>query len=353
MKKHHRFSQNLVQWFANNGRKNLPWQIRKTPYRIWVSEIMLQQTQVKTVIPYFNEFMKHFPSIRRLANASLEEVMTYWAGLGYYSRATHLHQTAKHIDRQHKGRLPRDFDALMALPGIGRSTAGAILALCYEEPYAILDGNAKRVIARQYAINSWPGKSAVAKELWRLSEELLPKKEIVNYTQALMDIGAMVCLRTNPNCSDCPVSTSCQARQQNIIQQCPGKPPTKVRPVRKTTLLMITCGDTVLLERRPNSGIWRGLLSFPEISKPTEAESWCLHRLGTIGAISRWPLMHHTFTHFSLAITPLHIDLQHFPQRVMENNTDIWYKIHKTQAVPAPVRHLLEKLISEFERKLK
>ena len=338
------FRRRLLKWAASKGRKNLPWQINKTSYRVWVSEIMLQQTQANTVIPYFESFIARFPSVAELAASSLDEVLECWAGLGYYRRAQNLHRAAKIIRRKHAGELPQNFEALHALPGIGRTTAGAIMALCHEQPFPILDGNVKRVLARQHNISAWPGQADAAKKLWRLSQRLLPHRHVADYTQGLMDLGAVICLRTNPRCGSCPVTKTCQARAAGTVDQCPGKPPFRKKARRSTVMLMITRGRSILLKRRPRNGVWGGLLCPPEISCVEKAEAWCLEELRTSARISVLPVVRHTFTHFKLDITPVHADLPLSRGCIMEETSHLWYKIHEPLAVPAPVKRLLKNL---------
>lgn len=251
----------LLPWFDQHGRFDLPWQQPRSRYRVWVSEIMLQQTQVQTVIGYFLRFLEALPSLPDLAAASQDEVLALWSGLGYYSRARNLHAAARICMQQHNCQLPGDQAALMALPGIGRSTAAAILAQADDQPLAILDGNVKRVLARFHAIEGWPGRSAVSQRLWQLAEAYTPAQRCADYTQAIMDLGATVCRRQKPDCPQCPLATRCLARQQQRQQELPERKPKKQRPVRQRIVLLARTDDRWLLQRRPPSGLWGGLFS--------------------------------------------------------------------------------------------
>ena len=339
------FSTRLLKWHARDGRKDLPWQRNVSAYRVWVSEVMLQQTQVQTVIPYYRRFIQRFPSLKSLAEAPLSEVITHWAGLGYYARARNLHRTAGLIRKQHGGRFPKDINTLMTLPGIGRSTAGAILVLAYNQRHAILDGNVKRVLARHADIGGWPGKVAVNRTLWQQAERYLPHYEIAQYTQALMDLGAMICTKTNPQCEVCPVSEDCLARHAGRIAERPQPPPAKIKPQRHVFMLMAICKDELLLERRPTSGIWGGLLSFPEMRSEAEAKAWCQRRLGPIHRMRCLPSFKHQFTHFSLTITPLETRLTKIYPQISEENGLVWCKLLSSiGGVPAPVKKLIIQL---------
>ena len=298
------FAEQLLTWFDEHGRKDLPWQENRNPYPVWVSEIMLQQTQVTTVIPYFESFMAAFPSIQALASTSLDEVLHRWTGLGYYARARNLHKAAQKVMQEHNGKLPTSQQELEALPGIGRSTAAAIIAICTDRRATILDGNVKRVLARVFAINGWPGKGATAKVLWQKAELLTPETRVADYTQAIMDLGAMICTRTRPVCHLCPLHDQCLARKRNQLDRYPASRPKKTLPLKETTLLVITWNGKVLLEQRPETGLWGALWNFPEAENITEF----LNRHG-LEEKTRQQLQgfRHTFTHFHLDITPLQI----------------------------------------------
>ena len=299
------FATRLLAWFDEHGRKNLPWQSDKTAYRVWISEIMLQQTQVSTVIPYYERFMGAFPLVDRLAAADIDQVLHLWTGLGYYARARNLHKTALQVVREYNGEFPASVEELQALPGIGRSTAGAIVALSRNERATILDGNVKRVLARYFGVPGWPGETRVSKELWLLSDAVTPEVRVDDYTQAIMDLGATLCTRSSPDCETCPFSTECVALAENRIDQLPGKKKKKTLPVRQTHMLVIqnNAGE-FLLEQRPPNGLWGGLWSFPECSE-NELPA-VLERLGIEEPACGTPFRH-TFTHFHLDITPVHV----------------------------------------------
>jgi A/G-specific adenine glycosylase len=342
------FAAALLEWFDAHGRKDLPWQRDPTPYRVWVSEIMLQQTQVQTVIPFYERFMARFPDVRALAGAPLDDVLSLWAGLGYYARARNLHAAAVRVCRDHGGRFPDAIEGLAALPGIGRSTAGAILALAHGQRHPILDGNVKRVLARRFAIEGWPGEPAVQRELWQIAERLVPARRTAAYTQALMDLGATICTRGRPRCGDCPLQQSCAARAARRTDALPAPRPKKDLPLRHTTMLLL-CNDggEVLLERRPASGIWGGLWSLPECPADADPARWCRERYGFEGArAGALPRLRHTFTHFRLDITPVRLIGRIAEGRIMEAAETVWYKNDAGSPIglPAPVRTLLHAL---------
>jgi A/G-specific adenine glycosylase len=340
------FAHKLLTWFDQHGRKDLPWQRAISPYKVWVSEIMLQQTQVATVLPYFDRFMTRFPSVDQLAEASEDEVLHQWTGLGYYARARNLHATAKTIVMHNNGEFPMTQAELEALPGIGRSTAGAILSICDDQPAAILDGNVKRVLARCFTIEGWPGASATAKALWAQAEELTPTTRNADYTQAIMDLGAMTCTRSSPNCEQCPFTADCLAKKNLTIDQYPGKKPKKIMPVRQTLMLVLELHGAVLLQKRPSKGLWGGLWSFPECNEAAEIEA-VLASLG-LREIDRHPLSdyRHTFSHYHLDITPIHILIES-NQRVADQPADqLWFDTNLPPAIglTKPVSKLLESL---------
>ena len=339
----------LLNWFDRHGRKDLPWQKNRTPYRVWLSEIMLQQTQVKTVIPYFQRFTRRFPSLKSLACAPLDDVLGHWAGLGYYARARNLHKAAVQIHQEHGGRFPRDLDALIALPGIGRSTAGAILAQALEQRHPILDGNVKRVLTRYYAIEGWPDTRQVLEQLWEISNNNTPKQRVRDYTQAIMDLGATVCTRTNPGCAQCPLATQCRAKELDLTNQLPTPKPKKRIPVRQTRMLMLIdpSGTRIYMEKRPPSGIWGGLLSFPETNLDQSTKDWVSQRLRhKIKNEHNLPVLRHTFSHFHLDIHPIVAQISEFGDHVMEPTGLVWYKptALESRGIAAPVRHLLAQL---------
>ncbi len=341
-----KFQQAILTWFDQFGRKSLPWQKDIHPYRVWVSEIMLQQTQVTTVIPYYERFMQHFPTVSDLAKAELDQVLHLWTGLGYYARARNLHKSANLIMMQHAGKFPTLFTDIIALPGIGRSTAGAVCAIAMRQHYAILDGNVKRVLARYQSIAGWPGTPKVADELWEIAETLTPKERIADYTQAMMDLGATVCTRSKPKCSLCPLENNCTAKQTESIEQYPGKKPKKVKPIKKTIMLMLRRKNkTVLLERRPNHGIWGGLWLFPQFNKTTDITKWCALHGFTNNTQNQLASFRHTFSHYHLDITPIIIDIDKAPLEVMDCDRYVWYNGNQALGLAAPVKKLLEDLL--------
>jgi A/G-specific adenine glycosylase len=342
-----RFAARLLKWYDRHGRKDLPWKRTRDAYTIWVSEIMLQQTQVATVIPYFARFLARFPDVATLARAPLDEVLRLWTGLGYYARARHLHRAAQQIVRAHGARFPREFDAVARLPGIGRSTAGAILALAHDQRHPILDGNVRRVLARYHAIDAPANTAAAQARLWALADRHTPRTRVADYTQAIMDLGATVCRRAKPDCPMCPVRGDCGARHEGNPGRYPLAPARKARPVKRVRLLLIRDGrNRVLLLRRPPAGIWGGLWSFPEC---THADV-CDHARRALGldiAPQRsWPAFRHGFSHYDLVITPVPARVVGDSGRAMENDESVWYNVAHSldRGVAAPVKHLLEQL---------
>lgn len=339
-------AQTLLDWFAQHGRHDLPWQHPRSPYRVWISEIMLQQTQVATVIPYFIEFMHHFPDIPALAQASEDEVMHHWSGLGYYARARNLHKAAHQIKENHAGNFPEVFEQVLALPGIGRSTAAAILAQACGQRHAILDGNVKRVLTRFYAIEGWPGQKAIENQLWALSETLTPSTRSADYTQAIMDFGATLCRRSQPRCEDCPISVNCVAHQQGQPRQYPTPKPHKTLPVKAIQMLLLQNqqAETLLL-KRPPTGIWGSLWSLPECSHDTDIVAFCREQLGiTIENLKTGTPLRHSFSHYHLDISPISAEARTIEQAVMASDQRVWYKSRQTDklGLPAPVKRLLE-----------
>ncbi len=301
------FHQLILTWFSQHGRKNLPWQQNPTTYSIWISEIMLQQTQVNTVIPYYLRFIERFPNCYSLANADLDEVLHYWTGLGYYARARNLHKAAQIICQNFDGNLPNHFERLVNLPGIGRSTAGAILALSEGQRHPILDGNVKRVLCRYHTIDGWPGQSHVEKQLWILAEKYTPKKKVAEYTQAMMDLGAMVCTRSKPQCMLCPLIKTCLAYRQSNPTTYPTPKPKKTLPCKQTCFIILQNQQReILLEKRPSQGIWGGLWSFPECEPTKNIEQYCQTQFDLkIKKYKQLTQFRHTFTHFHLEIMPI------------------------------------------------
>jgi A/G-specific adenine glycosylase len=305
------FAERLLAWFDAHGRKGLPWQENPTPYRVWVSEVMLQQTQVSTVIPYYGRFMARFPSIEALAAGPIDEVLHLWTGLGYYARARNLHACARVIVERHGGTFPRKLEEVTALPGIGRSTAGAILALSRGERHPILDGNAKRVLARVFGIGGDPSSKGVLNELWARADACTPQERAAAYTQAIMDLGATLCTRTRPACTVCPMSEGCVAALEGRQAVLPGVRQRRERGAREAVLLLAESGKdaalAVLVERRPSSGIWGGLWSPPEFESESEALEWCRRELGELESSEALAPIDHAFTHFDLRLNPLRV----------------------------------------------
>ena len=343
------FSERLLTWFDEHGRHDLPWQQARSAYRVWVSEIMLQQTQVSTVVPYFEAFVARFPTLQTLAAAPLDEVLHSWSGLGYYARARNLHRAAKLLVDTHGGEFPVDLQALAALPGIGRSTAGAILALSLGQRAPILDGNVKRVLARHRCIDGLPTLPATARALWQVAEEFTPTTRVADYTQAMMDLGATLCGRTQPACGRCPVHTDCLAAARGAQLSYPARKPRKTLPRRATCMLVLARVDhaDLLLERRAASGIWGGLWAFPEVSDAAAAAVWCAnHDLAPCGVIQPLADITHTFTHFQLKITPLLLWVTERGTRCMDSDRLLWYNAATPAAVglPQPVRDLVRSI---------
>lgn len=348
------FSDRLLAWFDIYGRKDLPWQQDPTPYRVWVSEIMLQQTQVATVIPYYQRFIQRFPDVTSLAAATLDEVLHLWSGLGYYARARNLHESATVLRDRYRGRFPHDIEALKALPGIGRSTAGAILALSMGQRHAILDGNVKRVLARVYALPGWPDKADVEQKLWALAETHTPAVSVERYTQAIMDLGATVCTRARPACHACPLADCCVAHGEARATDYPAPKPRKTVPTQATIFLMLqSVGGDVLLEQRPPAGIWGGLWGFPECDAGNSEEHirrWCGETLGyTTDKLEYWPVLRHDFSHFHLYITPVRVRVSGMQGAVMESREAVWCngKQLGTRGLAAPVKRLLAMLFDD------
>lgn len=347
------FSTCLIDWQRSHGRHGLPWQGTCDPYRIWLSEIMLQQTQVSSVIPYYTRFLEHFPDVAALAAAPVEEVMALWSGLGYYARARNLHHAARVVMEKHGGHFPATSAALAELPGIGRSTAAAIAAFANNERAAILDGNVKRVLCRVFGIEGFPGERATEERLWALAESLLPEKagDIGIYIQAQMDLGATLCVRVRPACNACPLASQCAARATGRVTELPAPRPRKTPPRRAARMAVVISGDSVLLERRPPAGIWGGLLALPEIPEGIHPESWIMRYFASPQVIvQNLPPLAHAFTHFTLEIVPCRIDLPAAPRMLSEPAWQ-WLALNQTgsAALPAPVRKIL-KGISERQK---
>jgi A/G-specific adenine glycosylase len=338
------FASRLIVWQRAHGRHGLPWQ-GGDAYRVWLSEIMLQQTQVATVIPYFLRFLETFPNIATLAAASEEQVLSHWSGLGYYARGRNLHKAAKIIAAKHGGEFPREFDEILELPGIGRSTAAAICAQAYHQRRAILDGNVKRLLARYCGIEGWAGNKQVEQRLWQQAEALLPLRDVATYTQSLMDMGATVCTRSKPKCTLCPVQADCVALQSKRTAELPTPRPRKAVPERYATFLLLMHGNDILLEKRPGSGIWGGLWCPPQFDSEDAARNWFVQNGLDASEGVRLESFTHTFTHFKLHITPLQIRLAQKPLRAAQPGS-VWLDVEEAlrAAIPTPVRVMLEKV---------
>jgi A/G-specific adenine glycosylase len=342
------FAQVLLQWFDQFGRKNLPWQQDITPYRVWLSEIMLQQTQVSTVIPYFENFIGKFPTVELLAQAPANEVLHYWTGLGYYARARNLHKTAKIVCAEHQGLFPNTLAELIALPGIGRSTAGAILSIAFNISTSILDGNVKRVLSRYHAISGHYSEKSVENLLWQHANEVTPDKRCADYTQAIMDLGATVCTRTKPNCLQCPLSLTCIAHQQGLTAVFPNPKKRAALPIRQTHfLILLTKQGKTLLYKRPDFGVWGGLWSFPESSLDAAWIKKCEQEFNlTVIDHYRADSFRHTFSHFHLDITPIYVRVNKINKMLRDDTALQWFDPKALPAVglAAPVKKLLESL---------
>jgi A/G-specific adenine glycosylase len=345
------FAQRLLEWFAAHGRHTLPWQINPTPYRVWVSEVMLQQTQVATVIPYYARFMARFPDIDALAAAPLDEVLHLWTGLGYYARARNLQACAKVLTARHAGVFPNQIEGVMALPGIGRSTAGAILALSGGQRHPILDGNVKRVLARVFGIAGDPGSKSVLAALWTRADACTPDRDAAAYTQAIMDLGATLCTRARPACTRCPVNRHCIAALEGRQNELPGRKLKRARPSREATLLIAQTGGkgsaAVLLERRPSSGLWGGLWSPPQFANEDDALAWCAREFGAAEESEALAPIDHAFTHFDLRLKPLLVRGRQ-NLKVLEGDDRLWYQLDAPPRVglPQPILQLFERLRS-------
>jgi A/G-specific adenine glycosylase len=349
------FSEAVIRWQKQHGRHALPWQNTRDAYRIWLSEIMLQQTQVAAVIPYYQRFLERFPDVGTLAEAPVEEIMAHWSGLGYYSRARNLHRCAQRICTDYGGAFPADPDLLAQLPGIGRSTAAAIAAFSYGTRAAILDGNVKRVFCRIFGVEGYPGEKKIETALWRHADALLPDRDVEAYTQGLMDLGATLCTRSNPSCTRCPMMQRCKAFETDRTKHLPAKKPKKTIPVKHTAMLIMIDHNQVLLEQRPPAGIWGGLLSLPEVGNsvsgkadasgeilPDAVIADAVRRFGTMASCEPLPVVTHVFSHFKLHISPFRIALDRRLDAIGQGS-HIWYDTAKLSraALPAPIKKLL------------
>lgn len=344
-----RFATRLLRWWEQHGRHDLPWQSQRTPYRVWLSEVMLQQTQVATVIPYFQRFVERFPNLASLACAEQDDVLALWSGLGYYSRGRNLHRCARLCMQEYAGELPDDPEILATLPGIGPSTANAIVSQAHDRVLPILDGNVKRVMARHAAIEGWPGQTQVVQQLWQAASERLPRQRGADYTQAIMDLGATLCRSRTPDCAQCPVAADCLGRQRDLIAELPGRKPRRSLPLREATFLLLSNpADEIYLLRRPNQGIWSGLWCLPEFAGHADMLAWLEQQQLKQPPVSQWARFNHSFTHYKLSATvyrcqPKARSLQRFDQRVADvagewNST----KAALSRGLPQPIRRLLE-----------
>tara|TARA_R110000868_G_scaffold116452_1_gene310047 strand:+ start:206 stop:1261 length:1056 start_codon:yes stop_codon:yes gene_type:complete len=343
------FSTAILQWFDQHGRKHLPWQQNKTPYRVWISEIMLQQTQVSTVIPYFERFMQRFPDLPTLAASNTDDVLHQWAGLGYYSRARNLHRAAQMVMQTFDGHFPDNLEAMQTLPGIGRSTAGAILSIAFEQRATILDGNVKRVLARYLSITDPVNERSVEKSLWETATTLTPPTRSADYTQAIMDLGATLCTRTKPQCTSCPLVTTCKGHAEGIAELLPRKKATREIPTHIATFLILRAEQSILLEKRPPHGIWGGLWSLPEISGTPNKKlihELCEQQLHlNIKSFTALKSFRHTFSHYHLEIHPVMVPTQ-LPAKIMADTDQIWYNPNQPAAIglPKPVQLIMRNL---------
>jgi A/G-specific adenine glycosylase len=338
------FGQRLIAWQQCHGRHGLPWQV-SDPYPVWLSEIMLQQTQVETVIPYFGRFLGRFPDLASLAAAPEDDVLALWSGLGYYARARNLHAAAKRVMLEHGGQFPSEFEAIQALPGIGRSTAAAISAFAFGERRAILDGNVKRVFCRLFGVEGWPGEKTVEDRLWALAETLLPSQDIRIYTQGIMDLGATLCRRTKPDCCHCPFSEDCVAHLEGRQGELPAARPRKDLPERETVMLVLCHAGEIMLQKRPPNGIWGGLWSLPECSSTEDVVNVARGLGFEAKPLASLPRLDHTFSHFRLAIHPRTLTVSNRTSSAREPGL-IWLTVAEaTQAaLPTPVRRIIERL---------
>ena len=345
-----KFSDHVLAWYDKHGRKNLPWQKVAHPYNIWVSEIMLQQTRVDAVIPYYEKFIQRFPTLEVLAKANVDEVLHHWTGLGYYARARNLHKSAQLIVEQHNASFPQNIDEVVALPGIGRSTAAAILSLSFNQPHAILDGNVKRVLARVFAIEGWSGNKEMEQKLWQHAEALLPKKNYAAYTQAMMDLGATLCTRSQPDCQKCPVQKHCMAYAQKRQAELPTPKPSKKLPQREIVLAIVQSetDQSIWLEKRPPTGIWGGLYSFPEFKDEAQLARWSKRHFKCTGACQSLSSVQHTFSHFHLTLHPRLMRIDKKPNGVMEDAHGVWYKkADQKIGLAAPVKKVLAQVMQQ------
>jgi len=341
------FTPALLDWFHRHGRKHLPWQRDITPYRVWVSEIMLQQTQVATVIPYYERFMARFPDVATLAAASIDEVLHLWTGLGYYARGRNLHRAAQRVVNEYGGVFPSTLDEMQSLPGIGRSTAGAILAISLSQRHPILDGNVKRVLTRYFGVRGFPGEAKIEAKLWTLADACTPANDVGSYTQATMDLGATVCVRSRPLCNACPVSKQCVARIKGLQSELPTRKLRKARPQRDAFAVLVIRNDgAVLLEKRPAAGLWGGLWAFPQFDEHSLASQWLNDRFGAVSEATS-DIYHHAFTHFDLQLHPVIARVDSVPARIADGDEHRWYDATRPAKIglTKPVVDLIRRIV--------
>ncbi|MGK2946683.1 MAG: A/G-specific adenine glycosylase [Candidatus Malihini olakiniferum] len=354
------FAQQILAWYERCGRKTLPWQQEKTPYTVWLSEIMLQQTQVATVIPYFQRFIARFPDIHTLAAAPLNEVLHLWTGLGYYARGRNLHKAAQIIANQHEGKFPTTFEGVTTLSGVGRSTAGAVLSLSLGQHYPILDGNVKRVLARYYTVAGWPGKKEVKQKLWALSEQVTPAMGVSQFNQAMMDLGAIICTRSRPKCELCPLNGGCMAHANHSWINYPGKKPKKTLPEKRAWFLLLQRRNKVWLQQKPAIGLWGGLFCFPQFSSHEDVKPWLQKCNLKTTDVRQLVSFRCTFSHFHLDILPLWLELSSDTSHAshdaccMEGKIGLWYNLSEppTVGLAAPVKRLLRMLKQQLDSSL-
>ena len=341
------FSNQLVSWYRQHGRKTLPWQLNKSPYTTWLSEVMLQQTQVATVIPYFQRFISRFPDINSLAEAPLDEVLHLWTGLGYYARARNLHKAAQQIAQQYDGQFPQQFDQVLALPGVGRSTAGAVLSLALGQHHPILDGNCKRVLARFAAIDGWPGEKAFEQQLWQLAARVTPAETVAEFNQAMMDLGASLCSRSKPDCAACPLKLKCKAALRGEQAFFPGKKPKKQLPEKQSFWLLLQHENSVLLLQRPATGLWGGLYGFLEFNREEDRTAYITQQALAVESVQELAGFRHTFSHFHMWILPQQVKLRQRPAFVKEQSEATWFTIDAIPKVglSAPAKQLFQQLV--------
>lgn len=323
------FQTSVLNWFNKHGRKTLPWQVKNTPYATWLSEVMLQQTQVKTVIPYFNQFIHHFPTITSLANAPLDHILHLWSGLGYYTRAKNLHTCAQTIQQLYNGKFPNRYKQLIELPGIGRSTAGAILSLGFNLAYPILDGNVKRVLTRYFAIQGWPEQASIKKILWQYAETLITTQSPKNYNQALMDLGSLICLKKKPLCQECALISACLSHKKKLTHSIPAPKPKRTKPTQDTFFLVLHSHttNTLYLEKRHEKKVWQNLWTFPEIKQKSNVSNWMKKYFINIDYdVETLTPFKHCFSHYDLYIKPLCIELKTQPILTKDKFNQVWFQ---------------------------